>query len=31
MQVVTMNNADGSVMASSDPRGLIENIEIDWY
>ena len=31
MQVVTMNNADGSVMASSDPRGLIENIEIDYY
>ena len=30
MQVVTMNNADGSVMTSSDPRGLIENIEIDW-
>ena len=31
MQVVTMNNTDGSVMASSDPRALIENIEIDWY
>ena len=31
MQVVTMNNANGSVMASSDPRGLIENIEIDYY
>ena len=31
MQVVTMKNTDGSVMASSDPRGLIESIEIDWY
>ena len=28
MQVVTMNNADGSVMASSDPRGLIESLSL---
>jgi gamma-glutamyltranspeptidase/glutathione hydrolase len=31
MQVVTMKYSDGSVMASSDPRALIENIEILWY
>jgi len=31
MQVVTMKKDDGTVMTSSDPRGLIENIEIDWY
>ncbi|SVA88474.1 uncharacterized protein METZ01_LOCUS141328 [marine metagenome] len=31
MQVVTMKYSDGSVVASSDPRALIENIEILWY
>jgi gamma-glutamyltranspeptidase/glutathione hydrolase len=31
MQVVTYKKSDGSVKASSDPRALIENSEIDFY